>query len=331
MTSTNLRYLTGIEGFEGALLMCKNRSYVFTDYRYLEEARLHMDGPIIDHEGHLKECLLDTIQQEGLDTLRFEKSISWDRHREFSEYFGEHQLVFLPGDPLAEDARTVKDLGELTAIRQSAEINNRIFEQILEELKPGVRETEIKRKLEISLRELGGRDSSFDLIVLFGAGTSLPHGQAGGRVLEQGMPVLLDMGVNCDGYASDMTRMVFMGKPPSAFMDSYRFVLETQEEALSMVKDGIGAKDIDKRVRERFGEHGYELKHSTGHGVGLEIHERPFLGPRSTEILRTDMVITIEPGLYLKDGYGIRIEDLVIVQDEGCEVLTKPTKELIVL
>lgn len=311
--------------------MCKDRSYLFLDYRYLEEARLHMDGSVMDHKGRLKECLLDTIQQEGLDTLRFEKSISWELHREFSEYFAGHQLVFLPGDPLAEDARTVKDLGELTAIRQSADINNRIFERILEELKPGVSEIEIKRKLEISLREMGGRDSSFDLIVLFGVGTSLPHGQAGGRVLERGMPVLLDIGVNFDGYASDMTRMAFMGKPSSAFKDSHRFVLETQEEALSMVKDGIAAKAIDQRVRERFGDHGYELKHSTGHGVGLEIHERPFLGPKSTEILRTDMVITIEPGLYQKDGYGIRIEDLVIVKDEGCEVLTNPTKELILL
>lgn len=327
----NLHYLTGRENLEGTLLIARDKVHFFTDFRYLEEASRELEADVTDHKGSLLERILETSRNLGLKGLVFEKGIPYERYEQNHGFFRANGLDFRPGGSEVEELRMVKSSAEQAMLRRSAEINNLIYHRILEDIRPGVTERELKLRLECYLREYGGRGSSFDLMVLFGAHTSMPHGTAGDTRLEAGMPILFDIGVDYRGYASDMTRMAVLGEPDREFREAYDFVREVQASALELVRPGVEARSVDERVKEMLGSGGYTLEHGTGHGVGLEVHERPALNGRSRDILEAGMAVTIEPGIYLEGRFGVRIEDLLIVGRDGNEILSTVGKELSIL
>jgi Xaa-Pro aminopeptidase len=231
-----------------------------------------------------------------------------------------------------EELRMVKSADELAAIRRSVEINSQAFEHTVARVKPGMREQDLAADLEYRMRRLGAEKPSFDTIVAAGPHSALPHAQPGTAKLNGGL-VVIDMGAVVDGYASDMTRMLHVGTPGAKAKRMYRAVLEAQQAAIDAVRPGVRTAAIDGAARRVLKGYGLDraFTHSTGHGLGLEIHEPPRLGKKDKLKLRAGMAITIEPGVYLEGFGGIRIEDTVLVSERGCEILTPTSKNLRVI
>ena len=227
----------------------------------------------------------------------------------------------------------VKSASELECIRRSVEVNSRAFEQTAPRIRAGMSERDLAAELEYRMRRLGAEKPAFETIVLSGARAALPHGQPTAAPLGSGLLALVDMGAFQDGYASDMTRMIFLGSPGAKVRRMYQAVREAQWAAIEAVRPGATAGSVDRAARAALARHGLDraFVHSTGHGLGLEIHEPPRLGKRERTRLCPGMAITIEPGIYLEGWGGIRIEDTVVVTERGCEILTPTTKELLVL
>jgi Xaa-Pro aminopeptidase len=232
-------------------------------------------------------------------------------------------------DGWVEDLRMVKSPAELALIRRSVATNSKAFEQTVARVKPGMKEQDLAAELEYRMRRLGAEKPSFDTIVAAGERSALPHAQPGPARLERGL-IVVDMGSMQEGYASDMTRMLHAGTPGAKAKRMYRAVLEAQLAAIDAVRAGARTVTVDGAARMVLKKHGLDqaFTHSTGHGLGLEIHEPPRLGRKDKLRLKAGMAITIEPGAYLEGFGGIRIEDTVIVTDNGCEVLTPTSKDL---
>jgi Xaa-Pro aminopeptidase len=229
--------------------------------------------------------------------------------------------------------REVKDEVEQEAMREAAALGCRLFDQTLEHIVAGATEHEVALALEYMAKLAGAERMSFETIVASGERSALPHGRATGAKLPKRGFVTLDFGVVLNGYCSDMTRTVHLGKAKPGEREIYEAVLEAQEAGVAAVKAGVLASDVDEACRSVLTAAGYSefFTHSTGHGVGLEIHEGPRLGKRSTEKLKAGMVVTIEPGVYMPGKFGVRIEDTVLVTSAGCEILTPTTKAWIEL
>jgi Xaa-Pro aminopeptidase len=229
-----------------------------------------------------------------------------------------------------ERQRAVKSHREIAAIRRSVELNSRAYEQAARHIRPGMRESELAAELDYRMRRQGAEGPAFETIVASGARTALPHARPTSAALGRGELVLVDMGAMLDGYASDMTRMLFLGRPGRRVKRAYEAVLEAQLAAIDAVRAGVPAQAVDRAARRVLAAHGLAraFVHSTGHGLGLEIHEPPRIGKKEKTPLVNGMTITIEPGVYLEGFGGIRVEDTVAVTDNGCEVLTPTSKEL---
>jgi Xaa-Pro aminopeptidase len=229
-----------------------------------------------------------------------------------------------------EKLRMVKDESEIALIRNSVRINSLALDAALKRLKPGMTEAEFAAEIDYRSRRLGAERPAFDTIVAAGERAALPHAQPGAAKIDTGM-LLIDMGAFCDGYASDMTRMAYLGKATPRYKQAYKAVLEAQLAAIDAVKPGATALGVDRVTRRTLKAHNLdkEFVHSTGHGLGLEIHEGPRIGRKDKTKLSAGMVITIEPGVYIEGWGGIRIEDTVLVTDSGCEVLTPTSKHLL--
>jgi Xaa-Pro aminopeptidase len=234
---------------------------------------------------------------------------------------------------MVEELRMIKSAAELDLIRRSVELNSRAFELALARVRPGMTERDLAAEIEYRMRRLGAEKPSFETIVAGGRRSALPHAQPTAAPLLHGHLVVVDMGAFCDGYASDMTRMLFLGTPGARVKRVYRAVLEAQLAGIDAVRPGVAAFQVDAAARRVLRAYGYDraFVHSTGHGLGLEIHEPPRLGKRDKTILQPGMAITIEPGVYLEDFGGIRIEDTVEVTETGCRILTPTPKELRVI
>jgi Xaa-Pro aminopeptidase len=248
----------------------------------------------------------------------------------------EHLPVACALEPLGdtiEQQRMVKSLSEIELIRASVQTNSKAFQLAVRNLKPGMREYELAAELDYQMRRLGAERPAFDTIVASGHRTALPHAQPTEARLENDQLVLVDMGATQAGYASDMTRMLHLGRPAARVRRLYAAVLEAQMAALAEVCEGATAGGVDRKARQTMRAHGLEkaFLHSTGHGVGLEIHEPPRLGKKDKTRLRSGMVVTIEPGAYLEGFGGVRIEDTVLVTEYGCEVLTPTAKDLLLI
>lgn len=327
----NIHYLTGSMDIEGTLLISKNDVIFFTDFRYYENASNQLTIEVVDYQGKKLECIARYLKKFGIKKIYFEKDITYAQAISDKKFFEGKGIAYEMADSLIEKLRMIKTDQEIELIRKSASINDQILLKLIPEIKAGKTEKELKYMLEGFIRELGAEGSSFDLIVLFGRKTSMPHGVAGDVHLLEDSPILIDIGVKYKGYSSDMTRTIFYGEPNAEFIDVYELVKKVQQIALDMVRPGVRVKDIDQKVKDILALNGYILGHSTGHGVGLEIHEAPFINLNNDEVLEENMVITIEPGIYLENKFGVRIEDLVLVNKNGYEILSNIDKNLILI
>lgn len=329
----NRRYITGFTGSAGLALITAEEAVLITDFRYLtqvKEQAPHMT--LSEHKGRIFSTVAEECRKLGIKTLAFEQD-----HLTYAQYKQlEEALDGVPAEPvsgLVEQLRMIKDEEELAIIRQAARIADRTFEEIIKEIKPGMKEIEIAMRLEFLMREMGASSSSFDIIVASGKRSALPHGKASDKVLEKGDLVTLDFGAFYKGYASDITRTLMLGKPNEKQKEIYDIVLEAGKLAIDSIRPGITGREADAAARDYIAQHGYGdyFGHGTGHGLGLEVHEAPRLSIQGDTLLAAGMVVTVEPGIYLPDFGGVRIEDDVLVTESGCEVLTHCTKELIII
>jgi len=238
-----------------------------------------------------------------------------------------------PAPALIERSRMVKDAQEIAQIRSAVLLGADLFDIILKTIRPGVRENEVAAELEYAARKAGAEGMSFPTIIASGTRSSLPHGRASEAAISSRGFVVCDFGVILAGYCSDMTRTVYVGRPTSEARRIYEAVRQAQQAAIETVRPGIAVGEVDRAARKLLKKSNLDryFTHSTGHGVGLEIHEPPRIATGLEEILRPGMVITIEPGVYIPGRFGVRIEDMVVVTERGCQVLTPTSKTLIAL
>jgi Xaa-Pro aminopeptidase len=333
----NIRYLCGFTGSAGALLVSDKKNVFFTDGRYRTQARAEVQGctVVVSKKGPLGACAA---------WLRANKSRSGVRRRIGIE--SEHVTVaertrlaaILPRDSLLRPApaliercRMVKDAEEIAQIRSAVLLGADLFDIILKTIRPGVRESEVAAELEYAARKAGAEGMSFPTIIAGGTRSSLPHGRASEAAISSRGFVVCDFGVILAGYCSDMTRTVYVGRPTSEARRIYEAVRQAQQAAIETVRPGITVGEVDRAARKLLKKSNLDryFTHSTGHGVGLEIHEPPRVATGQAEILRPGMVITIEPGVYIPGKFGVRIEDMVVVTERGCQVLTPTSKTLI--
>jgi len=328
-SSENIRYFSGFTGSYGKLLITRDKKILFTDFRYKVMAKNQTEnygvevviverppmGTILHHLNKLK-----TI---GFEDMRMNVA-------EYSELLKEVTGELKPlGDELVK-VRSVKNEDEIEKIKKAVEIADEAFKLILPEIKVGVVEKEISAKLEYEMKRLGADKPSFEIIIASNERSSMPHGVASEKKLVNEGFVKIDFGCFYKGYASDMTRTVYLGENPSEkHLEIYNVVLEAQKKAIKAVRAGITVSELDKVARDHIVAHGYgeNYGHGLGHGIGLEIHEYPGVSFRSNTVLEKNMVITIEPGIYIDGFGGVRIEDDVIVKENGCIALNKTSKE----
>ena len=328
----NLRYLCGYSGSNGLLLFLDGRRIFFTDGRYTQQARDEVCGArVIIAKGPLLEAAAKMISGRRPVAIGFEAdytSVSAAQHMRGAL---RKKVSWKKTSGLVMRQRIIKDAEELRIIRNAVRVGAEVYEQALEKIHPGSLESEVAGELELAARRAGADGMSFETIVAGGKRSALPHGRASRQPIPRNGFVVVDSGVVVDGYCSDMTRTVHLGRANREERGWYEAVLGAQLAGIAAVKAGVAAGDVDHAAREvlRRAKLDKFFTHSTGHGVGVEIHEPPRLGIAQTERLQAGMVITIEPGVYLPGKGGIRIEDMVVVTAKGCEVLTPVTRELI--
>lgn len=324
----NLYYFTGFTGTTAIAFVSKERAVIITDSRYTEQAKLQCPQfEVMEYQESALHTLGNIIGKE-LGLIAFEgNQISYEQFIKLEKALPHKTLKSFSLEPL----RAVKTEAELKLLRKAAQIADEAFEELLKQLKVGMTENEARLILEMEMLKRGSSEPSFETIVASGYRSALPHGTATDKVIEEGDFVTFDFGAVYKGYHSDMTRTIVMGKASDKQKELYQLVLQAQVAGVKAVKAGMLAKDIDKISRSIIIEAGYgsNFGHGLGHGVGLDIHEVPVISFKSEERLEENMLITIEPGIYLPEKMGLRIEDSVIVKATGCEIITHTPKELI--
>lgn len=329
----NVRYLTGFTGSHGAAVVTASGAWFLTDARYRTQSANEVRGfrRIITTHDLLKTIALRKLTR-GCRRVAFEsESVTYAQYAAFKNAMGCSLLV--PSRGLVEELAVAKDEGELASIARAAAITDRVFGEILAEIRPGVQEAELAAEITYRHRRYGAGGDAFEPIVASGGRGTVPHARATERRIKPGEFVTLDFGCMVDGYCSDLTRTVAVGRVGRERRRVYAAVLAAQREAVDAVQAGIRASDLDAVARSAIAAAGYGkfFTHSLGHGLGLRIHERPRVSALSSERLQVGSVITIEPGVYIPGRFGVRIEDDVVVTSSGCTVLTHAPKELMVL
>ncbi|HEX4488726.1 MAG TPA: Xaa-Pro peptidase family protein [Terriglobales bacterium] len=330
----NVRYLCGFTGSAGVLVVSEDKTVFFTDGRYTEQARAEVRGAkiVIGKKGPLAAAVqwlgLRRGYRVGVETERLSAG-------EYARVkVGLPKTVRLqPAPPLVEQLRMIKDADELEKIRTAVRLGSSLFDRLLEVIRPGVAELEVAAELEYAAAKGGAEGMSFATIIASGERSALPHGRASRQAIPASGFVVCDFGVILGGYCSDMTRTVYVGRPSAEAKRFYGAVLDAQLAAVAAVAAGKREEQVDQAARKLLQKMGLGkyFTHSTGHGVGLEIHEPPRLATGQKTALRSGMVITAEPGAYIPGKWGVRIEDMVVVTDSGCEVLTPTPKDLIAI
>jgi Xaa-Pro aminopeptidase len=330
----NVRYLSGFSGSNGALLLTPRQSVLLTDPRYTIRAAAESDCKVQIAKSSLYKAGAELASRLRLANLGFEQArISYSSHQDLTRFAGT-AVKLKPVGPVVDKLRMVKSAAEIGRIRASVLTCSKAFERTISRLKPArTTEAELAAELDYQMRRLGAESAAFETIVAAGANAALPHAQPTSQALGTNRLLLIDMGAAQDGYCSDMTRVLHVGRPGQKAKALYRAVREAQEAALNAVQPGVPAAKVDRAARQVMTRHGLgrAFVHSTGHGLGLEIHEPPRLGRTDASLLEAGMVITIEPGGYLEGFGGVRIEDTVLVTENGCEILTPTAKELLVV
>ncbi|ANB58735.1 hypothetical protein GFC29_1670 [Anoxybacillus sp. B7M1] len=330
--SYNRRYMTGFTGTAGVAVISKTEAVFITDFRYAEQAAKQIKGyEIVQHAGSIIEEVAKQAARLQIKKLGFEQDHL--SYATFQAYEREAEVVLVPVSGLVEKLRLIKSDSEIKILKEAAEIADAAFDHILPFIRPGVREIEVAHELEFFMRKQGAISSSFDIIVASGYRSALPHGVATDKIIEKGEFVTLDFGAYYHGYCSDITRTVAVGEVSDELKKIYDIVLKAQLRGMEGIKPGMTGKEADALTRDYISEQGYgeHFGHSTGHGIGLEIHEGPTLSVRSDVRLEPGMVVTVEPGIYIAGLGGVRIEDDTVVTADGNNPLTRSPKELIIL
>jgi Xaa-Pro aminopeptidase len=326
----NRNYLSGFTGDESFSVITNERAIFITDSRFTEQARQQAkDYEIVQYSGKFEDFLGDLTKDLNISKIGFEENIiTYDN---YIKYKNKLNCELVPMDGMVEKIRIVKDEEEINCIKKAAAIADKAFEHMLGYIKAGMTERQVGLELEFYMKKLGARDLSFPTIVASGVRSCLPHGQATDKVLKEGEFLTLDFGCIYNDYCSDMTRTIVIGEPSDKMKEIYNVVLEAEMKALKGFKPGVTGKSVDKIARDYIAEKGYGkyFGHGLGHGVGREIHENPRVSPMGDTVLEKGMVVTDEPGIYIPDFGGVRIEDLILITECGCEVISKSPKELI--
>ena len=325
----NLRYLTGFTGTNAAAIIGPGARIFLTDFRYVEQAEQQVAG--FDRVRGRQDLLGDVAERLSGRVGFDDEHMSVRAHERLSELVGEG-VELVPAGGAVEELRAVKDAGELNAIREAAALADGIFEYLVERGLNGRTERELAIDLEREIRERGA-EPSFPTIVAAGAHSALPHAEPRDEPIPSGVPLIVDLGCLLGGYCSDCTRTFATGLLDGEASEVYELVLATQQRALEAVRAGADCRDVDGVARAAIDAagHGERFGHGLGHGVGLEVHEGPRLSPAGEGTLEAGNVVTVEPGVYLPGAFGVRIEDLVAVTDQGCEVLSGFPKPLLTL
>jgi len=328
----NALYLSGFDG-SGLLLITKQSATLAINFIYLEQARrLANDYQILQINGTPEKWFPELISQLSSNRMGFEaEDITFAMYRQLSNILKEQQspLELVPADGLVESLRSVKEPGEIELITRAAEISDNAFEYVEGMIhNTGMTEMEVAWELERFMREHGSQTMPFEIIVGSGPNSALPHARPSRRGINCEEPVVIDMGAMVGGYSSDLTRTICIGAPDSTFKEVYGVVLEAQLTAIAMIEEGMTGEQADSLARTVIENAGYgkAFGHSLGHNIGLGRHENPRLGPGVTGVLTSGMVFTIEPGIYLPDWGGVRIEDLVVMEDGKVRVISRARK-----
>jgi Xaa-Pro aminopeptidase len=334
----NLRYLCGFTGSAGLLLVEESGSVFVTDVRYATQSREEVEGAgVVIARKALASALAERLAGMRKKSNQWRIGIEAD-HLTVAENKRLRDLMprwvqLRSAPPLVERARLVKDAAELARIRAAVELGGRLFDRALEVIRPGVKENEVAAEMEYAARRAGAEEMAFPTIIASGARSALPHGRASSQAIATGGFVVCDFGVILAGYCSDQTRTVWVGDPTEPARRAYDAVKQAQLSAIESVRPGCSVAQVDAAARKvlRGAGLGRYFTHSTGHGVGLEIHEAPRVAAGQDEVLQPGMVITIEPGVYFPGKWGVRIEDVVAVTAQGCEVLTPTRKDFLAI
>jgi Xaa-Pro aminopeptidase len=327
----NRRYLSGFDGSAGFLIITEKKAVLATDFRYTEQAIAEAPDFEILRIASSLDWFPDLLGELGIKRAGFEAChVSFHFHRQLHNALKKKKLPvkMVPVNGLVESVRAVKEPGEIELIEKSAAITDVAYESVAATIRPGLTEKQVAWELEKSLRENGSQALPFEIIVASGPRAALPHAKPSERVIEEGDPVVIDMGARFRGYASDLTRTVCAGRADATFKKVYNTVLEAQSKAMEAIERGITGHQADNAAREvidRAG-HGEDFGHALGHGVGLAAHELPRLGPGSKETLANGMVFTVEPGIYISGWGGVRIEDTAVMEKGRARPVTRAVK-----
>lgn len=330
----NMRYVSGFAGETGYLYISDKHHIVITDFRYTYQAEAEAEGYeiVTIGSGGYEEAINDILRSDNTKNLGFEsKDMFFSRYQDLKNKLILDELI--PINDEITRLRRIKTPKELEFIKQAESIGDKVFAEILSFIKPGMTELEVAARIEYLLKVHGGQRTSFPAIVASGVNSSMPHAVPTVKKIEQGDFLTMDFGCVYEGYCSDMTRTIVVGKASDKQKEIYNIVLKAQLAALDFIKAGIKGKDVDKLARDIIYNAGYEgcFGHGLGHSVGLFIHEDPRLSPSEEGIIEAGMIETVEPGIYIRGFGGVRIEDLVVVTDDGHENYTHSDKSLIEL
>lgn len=318
-TPKEVFFLTGFHQDRTFLLITKSEVYAFIPKMFYEHFLEICNWAKVSVYENPYDCIKQKVDSLKLKKIVFDGSTTlYDEAKRYLE------MNFEPVSGFLKEFRMIKKAEELENLKKACKIVSKAFSIIKNKIKAGVKEIEIARELEYIMKKLGSSERSFETIVAFGPNSALPHHETSERKLKRNEVVLVDFGCIYKRYCSDITRTFFYGKPTEEFLKVYNIVKEAQKNGINSAKEGIKSNELDQICRETIAKEGYGqyFTHGTGHGLGLEIHEEPWINPRYSIELKEGMTITIEPGIYLYGKFGVRIEDTVYIKKDGCEILT---------
>ncbi|WP_423364679.1 M24 family metallopeptidase [Mycoplasma sp. P36-A1] len=329
----NIKYISDFSGTEATLIISASNMWLMVDSRYTLQAKKQAtNANVIEYnQGNYYSLLIDILSNNNLNSIGFEQMYtSVAKYKILENKLNDYKLLGLNIDKIREIKKPI----EIENIKKACQITDEAFSYFLEEIKVGISEKELNQKLLLFVINKGASAFSFDTIIASGKRSSMPHGVASDKLIQKNDFVTLDFGVYYNGYVSDMTRTICMSKYPDAkLVEVYQIVLDAQLKAIEAIKPGVMACEIDKVARDYITSKGYgkNFSHGLGHSIGMKIHETPNVNPSSKDILKPGMIITIEPGIYIDGLGGVRIEDDVLITENGYEILNKSTKELITI
>lgn len=328
----NVRYLANFTGTTGLVVITKDEAYFVTDFRYTEQAAEEAKGfTIVKNEGPIFEEVAKIVQEDKIENLGFEQeNITYAVYNQINDII---PCELVPVTGLVEKLREVKTEDEINIIKEAINITEKAYDYILGFVKPGKTEIEVANELDFYMRNEGATSVSFDTIVASGVRSAMPHGVASDKVIEEGDMVTIDFGCYYKGYVSDMTRTFAVGDPGEQMKEIYEIVYQANKKVNEVAKAGMTGAELDAIARDYIAEKGYgpQFGHTLGHGIGLEVHEGPSLSFRNEDKLVVNNIVTNEPGIYVPGLGGVRIEDDLVIKEDGAEILMTTPKELIIL